>query len=250
MFLVIALLPAVILLIFIYFADKYQHEPLAEIFKAVGGGIVAALLTLAVVLSLNIRFPSSVAGSVADAFVNAAIPEEAFKLLMLWLMCRNNRHFDEYFDGVVYAVCVGMGFAGLENILYLFGEEDLMAVGMARGIISVPAHFLFAVAMGYYYSLAHFKKNVQPSTRALYMACTIAIPVMLHGSFDAFLMVASFTAENMDYTLTVLSLLAFVAVCVAMGIFAFFKCRQLHAADKQYFDSLAKQQFQQYWNQQ
>lgn len=248
MFLVIALLPAVILLIFIYFADKYQHEPLAEIFKAVGGGVVAGLLTLAVVLSLNIKFPATVAGSVADAFVNAGIPEEVFKLLMLWLICRSNRHFDEYFDGVVYAVCVGMGFAGLENILYLFGEENLMAVGIARGIISVPAHFLFAVAMGYYYSLAHFQRNVNTATRTYYKLCMIAIPVLLHGSFDALLMVASHTAENMNYTLAGACLIAFVAVCVAMGIFAFRKCRQLHAADKQYFDMIAQQQFQQYWN--
>ena len=113
--------------------------------------MLSAIVTVLVLYKLDFQFEFGVGGAIADAFINAAIPEEAAKLLMLWLVLRRNRHFDEYFDGVVYAVCVGMGFAGLENIFYLIDEEDMMAVGIARGVFSIPAHFMFAVAMGYYY---------------------------------------------------------------------------------------------------
>jgi RsiW-degrading membrane proteinase PrsW (M82 family) len=70
---------------------------------------------------------------------------------------RNNPYFDEHFDGIVYAVCVGMGFAGLENIMYVFQNmDDWMSVSVARAIFSVPGHFFFAVSMGYFYSCVHF----------------------------------------------------------------------------------------------
>lgn len=249
MFLIIALLPVVALVAFIYFVDKYQHEPWPEILKAVGAGVVSAFLVLSVVLSLKLHFDVSVSGAVADSFINAAIPEELAKLLMLWLVLKTNRYFDEYFDGIVYAVCVGLGFAGLENILYLFGEEDMVAVGVARGLFSVPAHFLFGVAMGYYYSLVHFQRNVTDIVKWMQRICVIAVPILLHGSFDTFLMVASYTAAtDMNIPLAGACVAGFIIICVFMAIFAFKKCKKLLEIDKQYFDAVAKQQMNQYWN--
>ncbi len=249
MFLIIALFPVAALLAFIYFVDKYQHEPWSEILKAVGAGVVSAFLVLSVVLSLNLHFDMSVSGAVADAFFNAAIPEELAKLLMLWLVLKTNRYFDEYFDGIVYAVCIGLGFAGLENILYLFGEEDMMAVGIARGFFSVPAHFLFGVAMGYYYSLVHFQRNVTDTVKWIQRICVIAVPILLHGSFDTFLMVASYTAAtDMNLPLAGACVVGFIIICIFMAIFAFKKCKKLLEIDKQYFDAVAKQQMNQYWN--
>ncbi len=248
MFLLIALLPVAVLLLFIYFLDKYKPEPWPELLKAFGAGVISAFIVLTIVLALNIQFSSNTSGAILDAFVNAAIPEELAKILMLWLVIRSNKYYDEYFDGIVYAVCVGMGFAGLENILYLFGEEDMMAVGMARGLISVPAHFLFAVAMGYYYSIVHFSKTITPNLMLFYKGCVVGVPILMHGFFDAFLMVASQKAEEMNYAVAGACILAFIAVCVFMVVFAFRKCKRMLAADKQYFDKLAKQQFEQYWN--
>jgi len=247
MFLLLALLPVAVLLLFIYFVDKYRHEPWPEILKAVAAGVISAFIVLTVVLSLNLQFQPSAKGAIADAFINAAIPEELAKFLMLWLILRSNKHFDEYFDGIVYAVCVSMGFAALENILYLFGEEDVLAVGIARGVISVPAHFLFAVAMGYYYSIVHFSHNITRNLRLFYAACVLVVPILLHGLFDAFLMVASYSAEQMNFTFAGICAVAFVAVCIFMVVFAFKKCKRMLDADKQYFDMLAKQQFNQYW---
>ena len=77
----------------------------------------------------------TVADSVRCAFWGAAIPEEAAKLLMLWLVLRRNRHFDENMDGIVYAVCVSLGFAAVENVEYLFANsESFLSVGFSRAI--------------------------------------------------------------------------------------------------------------------
>lgn len=54
------------------------------------------------------------------SFFGAAILEESAKLFMLWLLLRKNKYFGERVDGIVYAVCVSLGFAALENVMYLF----------------------------------------------------------------------------------------------------------------------------------
>ena len=111
----------------------------------------------------------------------------------LWLLLRNNPDFDEYVDGIVYAVCVGMGFAAFENIGYLFGNIDTwVSVGFVRAISAIPGHFFFAVMMGYFYSKAAFGN---PSRRGLNFALAILVPVLLHGAYDSILMVSTVVAS-------------------------------------------------------
>ena len=122
----------------------------------------------------------SFAGAVSTALFAAALPEEIAKLLMLWLFLRKNPYYDEYFDGIVYAACVGLGFAGTENILYLLQSDDWIGTGIVRGITAVPAHFAIACAMGYFYSKRHFGDRSR-----LTACCVLAVPVLIHWVYDA-----------------------------------------------------------------
>ena len=125
--------------------------------------------------------PTTLFGTTIQAFFVAALPEEGFKLLALWLILRKNPFFDEHFDGIVYAVCVGLGFAAIENIAYVVSEEEnWLGVAIARALLAVPGHYAFAVLMGYYYSLYHF---VDRSPRTA--ACVLLVPVLAHGVYDA-----------------------------------------------------------------
>ena len=122
-----------------------------------------------------------------DAFLMAAIPEELAKFFMLWLVLRKNPFFDEHFDGIVYAVCVGLGFAALENIAYLFdGIDDWswIRIGVIRALFSVPGHYFDAILMGYYYSIYHFGIDRSVKTQIMILAA----PILAHGLFDAILM--------------------------------------------------------------
>lgn len=198
--LVAALLPIILLMVYITYHDRKQPEPLSWLLKGVGYGIGSAILVLLVfgflpsacyLFNLDEGTPI---GQIAIAFCDAAIPEECMKFLMLWLLLRHNPYFDERFDGIVYAVCVGLGFAGLENILYVFGNlEDLAVIGITRAIFSVPGHFFFAVAMGYFYSRARF--DVGQSQKALYYVAALAMPILIHGVYDALLMVNGVVSE-------------------------------------------------------
>ncbi len=176
-----ALLPAVLLFLYILRQDP-QPEPKNWLRKAVlyGVGICIPVAIIELIIqSLLGGEPTTLLGTTIDAFFVAALPEESFKLLALWLVLRNNPFFDEHFDGIVYAVCVGLGFAAIENVFYIFGEEEWFTVAISRALLAVPGHYAFAVLMGYYYSLYHF---VDRSRRTA--VCVLLVPVLAHGIYD------------------------------------------------------------------
>lgn len=184
--LVAALLPAILLWIYIWKKDS-QPEPTSWLVKAVLWGV--AICIPVAILELGIQTAifgeegkmSNIFETTLEAFFVAALPEEAFKLLALWMVLRKNPYYDEHFDGIVYAVCVGLGFAAIENVFYIFGVEDnWIGVAITRALLAVPGHYAFAVLMGYYYSMYHFVDH-SPRT-AIFV---LLIPVVAHGIYDA-----------------------------------------------------------------
>lgn len=189
-----ALLPAIIVMFYIIRKDKEHPEPPRMLLKGVWYGVLSVFVSLFISQPLGIldfysNNPTTVMEHIAVAFWGAAVPEELAKLLMLWLLVRKNVHFDEFFDGIVYAVCVGMGFAGLENIMYVFENLDTWeTVAFSRFLFAVPGHFCDAVLMGYFFSLAYF--DMSPVMQIRYYCWMILAPVLAHGFYDAFLMVS------------------------------------------------------------
>lgn len=191
----LALIPAVLLLFFVVGKDKKQPEPPGQLIRAFLAGIVSVFVALTIVGLIEVFIPledSSIEGAINLAFWGAAIPEELAKLLMLWLVLRRNKYFDEHFDGIVYAVMVGLGFAAFENVMYMVENyDDWLIVGSTRALLAVPAHYAFAVFMGYFFSLAHFS----PRRRLYNGAMAFLVPVFLHGLYDAPLMAINLMPE-------------------------------------------------------
>lgn len=192
MYLVIfaAIAPVVVLLWQILKRDSANPEPPKMLMKAFFYGMVSTVVTFIflpvteMIGDITMLDDNPLALAFKQAFFSAALPEEGAKLLMLWLLLRNNPYFDERFDGIVYAVCVGMGFAAVENVLYLFSNYDSwLSVGIVRALFAVPGHFFDAVIMGYYYSHYHFGTRRNPATKTLILAA----PVVAHGIYDGIL---------------------------------------------------------------
>lgn len=184
-----AILPPFLLVLYIWWKDRYQREPFLELAKAffygvISAGIAIVFETALSYMSLVPSEPATLLQATWKAFVGAAIPEELAKLLMLWLLLRRSKYFDERFDGIVYAACIGMGFAATENIIYLFSNlEQWQSVAVGRAMFAVPGHFFFAVTMGYFYSMIYFgDMSWRKSARIFW------VPVLLHGTYDALLM--------------------------------------------------------------
>lgn len=175
-----ALAPAIVLSMIMIRKDP-RPEPTSWLWRAVGLGVLVAPAVLLLGLLILPDIPADTyIGAFLNSFIDAAIPEEGMKFLALWFLANRCKHFDEMFDGIVYAVCIGMGFAGIENILYIFGSDSWMSVGIGRALLSVPSHWFFAIIMGAYFSLGWFDRI----NRRRYLAVALIFPIIVHGLYD------------------------------------------------------------------
>mgnify|MGYP001812405428 CR=1 FL=1 len=188
-----SLAPVLMILCYVYFRDKYEKEPLRLLVTAVLLGMVITLPVIGVERLLMLIAPESgrVGEAAYHAFLVAGLTEELFKFLALLLLIWRSPSFNEQFDGIVYAVFVSLGFAAVENVLYVM--EGGYHTALVRAVTAVPAHALFGVTMGYYLGIARRYDEL----RRDYLSRAILIPVLLHGIYDFILMV------KMDWLLLV-----------------------------------------------
>ncbi|HTQ27970.1 MAG TPA: PrsW family glutamic-type intramembrane protease [Puia sp.] len=182
--LALAIAPGLAICLIIYSRGKYGKEPLRYLLVSFLLGMLSTVLPLLVqFFSSDIRGDYNHHGILATAwfaFVVVGVSEETSKFLMLRLYAYPKAVFRGPFDGIVYAVMIGMGFATLENIEYV--ERFGMSTGISRFFLSVPAHASFAVLMGYNVGLA----KLRPSSAAWLMWKGLLVAVFFHGSFDFF----------------------------------------------------------------
>ena len=186
--LILSVIPAAVLLIYVFRQDKIEKEPLsllARLFALGALTIVSAIVIGSLadrLVTLFIR-PYSLAYLLIDNFLIVALVEEGGKYFVLKKRTWNSPHFNYLFDAEVYAVTVSLGFATPENILYLTGATISDAV--LRGLLAVPGHAINGVFMGYYYGLAKWydrRGYGTASRRNLKLA--LWIPVVCHGFYD------------------------------------------------------------------
>ena len=189
MVLVAGLLPVAVLLFYIYSHDKIEKEPPGLLIKLLFFGCLSCIpaVILETVwtnflqgIGLN---PYSVIYLLIENFLVVALAEEGSKRVLLKLGSWNNPAFNYVFDGVVYAVCVSLGFAGLENVLYISGFG--MDVAVVRGLAAVPLHCICGVFMGHYYGLEKtyvVRGMVNEAKNAKLMG--LLIPILIHGFYD------------------------------------------------------------------
>lgn len=180
----IALAPVVIIAFYIWFRDKYEQEPLQPLLYSLGAGIliVIPIITVEGLLSELVGSLDRISGAAYHAFVVAGFTEELFKYLALVLLIWKSPHFNDKYDGIVYATFVSLGFAGAENVMYVL--QNGLATGLMRAFTAVPAHAIFGITMGYYFGMARFypKRERELKRKALW------IPILLHGIYDFILM--------------------------------------------------------------
>ncbi len=184
-----ALLPAFFLLRYIYKHDTVEKEPPKLLWKLFFLGVLSAIPACIMeliggnVLDMFVE-PENPVYSIVTAFLVVAVVEEGFKFLFLKRATWNNPDFNYRFDGVVYAVFVSLGFAAIENILYVFSYG--LSVALPRALLAVPAHMGFAVFMGAFYGSAQLCR-AKGKRAGMYVNLSLSylLPVLLHGIYDA-----------------------------------------------------------------
>lgn len=230
----ITILPVIILLWFIYKKDIIAKEPVRLLVLLFFMGCLSIVPAVVMETALMAFCPDlPVISGLYQGFVVAGFSEELCKLLLLTLVVWRNRNFNEYFDGIVYAVFLSMGFACFENFSYVFGQDsysESLSTGIMRALLAVPAHFLFAVTMGYHLSLAKFDSLAKWK----HLSRALLFPVLLHGTYDALLMIP----ETFDIPIIASALLvAFIIFDIKMWQWGIKRIKQLQLlSKKQDFD--------------
>lgn len=185
--LAMALAPGIAIMLYVYLKDIHEPEPLRPLLLGFGCGVVAFALSIGLGLLLHgvtdIR-EGDLIQQLIKAFIFVGLVEEGCKFLFLRGVMYRNPNFDEPFDGIVYAVMIGMGFATAENVLYVINGDAGTAI--IRMFTAVPAHAVFAVIMGFFVGEA----KVFPTSAGLYMAMGLFLATFVHGVYDYFLFVS------------------------------------------------------------
>lgn len=180
----LAVAPAAFWLWYFYNKDRYEPEPLSWILMVYIFGIVVTIPVAFIEGTLSIIVPEFLI-----VVMVAPIVEEAGKYLVVKKTVWESLEFDEPVDGIIYAAAAGLGFATLENVIYVFSALEtslLLALqtGLLRALISVPGHVLFSAMWGYSLGKARFLPQEQ---RTGVIATGLILAIAFHALFNLLL---------------------------------------------------------------
>lgn len=209
----IAVLPVVLLLAYIYYKDSHK-EPIGILAKTFFFGVLIVIPAIIIELVLSKPFPTESYKSLYILFINVfvgiALIEESLKWLIIKLSIYRNDNFDETFDGIVYAVFASLGFACIENILYVFTSG--LGVGILRAVTAVPLHACTGVMMGYYIGKAKLYKQSNNDRKKTNIFLSLLIPTTFHTLYDCLLI----TQKELLIVVWVLFTITFYIVCIVI----------------------------------
>jgi len=197
-YIALAIAPGIAICLYVFYNDLYNREPGKNLLICFILGCLAILPAIGFERSFMGTLNGTVSGAAIFAYAIVAFIEEFSKFLGLRLYAYNRKSFDEPLDGIVYAVMVSMGFATVENIMFVLKFAQVgkgYSIAFQRMFLSVPAHATFAVVMGYFVGKAKFDKKNSFTLTLLGLLGAI----FFHGTFDFFLFVkdATFVGQEM-----------------------------------------------------
>ncbi|WP_243290085.1 glutamic-type intramembrane protease PrsW [Bacillus sp. FJAT-47783] len=203
--------PGLAILSYFYLKDQYEMEPLSFVLRAF---IMGALLVFPIMfIQYVLEVEGIITSPLLKAYISSGLLEEFFKWFIFYFTIYSHFHFDEHYDGIVYGASVSLGFATLENILYLIANGVEFA--LARALLPVSSHALFGVLMGYYFGKGKFSSNQQ----AKWLLLSLIIPFLLHGMYDFIIL----TYEDWRLWVTL-----FMVFLWAFGLHKAKKARMIH----------------------
>ena len=148
----ITFLPIISFILWIYYKDKYNRENISILLKYFILGIILSFFAIIIekfLIDRNIFEDDT--NLIYTAFVIAGCTEEILKGLVLYIFSKKEDSYDEKLDGIMYSVFLSLGFATVENLIHInYDSKMIFQVAFIRAIISIPAHIMFAITMGYY----------------------------------------------------------------------------------------------------
>ena len=187
---VLAVIPALFLVRYFYKQDNLKKEPKGLIVKVFLLGIVSTIPIIIIEIILSefnkLILADTIQFFAFKAFIVAGFSEEYLKFLVVRIYPYRKKYFDEVMDGIVYTIVAGLGFACLENIIYVINGGILTAI--IRAFTAIPLHALAAGIMGYYIGEGKFASDKKIRNRFFIQGLIWAI--LIHGLYDFFLFIS------------------------------------------------------------
>ena len=213
--LAMAVLPVVLLGFFIYMKDN-NKEPFPLLAKIFLLGVVMAVPVVIIEIILDVFFNTDDISNFIVififVFISIGIIEEGAKFIVTKFIGYDDKEFDEIYDIIVYSAFASLGFACIENILYVFNYG--LGVAITRALLSVPGHLCFGVLMGYFLAMA--KINSINNNKTLYyrnMILSLLVPTLVHTMYDALIIYAVNLENTIAFFLFIIFDINMVIVC-------------------------------------
>lgn len=211
-YIILTFLPPLVWLIF-YLREDCHPEPKRLIFIAFLAGIASAILAVyAEVFFIGPGgiFISSITltGTPFLFFLLIAFIEEYAKYLAVKYAILNRRDFDEPVDGMIYMITAALGFAAIENTLFilpLFHESMLAGFELTtnRFIGANLLHALSSGIVGFFLARAWFSPH-----RRHFVAIGIFLATLLHTGFNYLILIKDQVSQGVLYIIFLLILMA------------------------------------------
>ena len=179
---ILAFCPAIFYMLYIIAFDHRKPEPFkALVIAALLGIVTAVVVTWTIDVSMfYIVDGRCVKESLVLGIFKLALPSEITKWLVLCVFLSLNKFYDEYIDGIVYSVCLSMGFAGILGawIMTSYLDESfatLLEISAITIFVLIPIHFISGTIMGYYLGLARKRSKIMNHELALFL------PILING---------------------------------------------------------------------
>ena len=185
--LALALAPGLAIGLYIYLKDVHEPEPLRTLLFGSLCGVMSFFMAIgiSVLVGEDLAFrEDDIIQQGLRAFLLVGLVEEVSKFAFLRGILFPHKDFNEPFDGIVYSVMIGLGFATAENVIYVL--EVGAQVGVIRMFTAVPAHAIFAVIMGFFLGEA----KIHPEKNLLYSILALVVAIVVHGLYDYFLFIS------------------------------------------------------------
>ncbi len=185
-YLVLGFAPGVFWLWILRRKDDWEPEPMHKVLWVyfLGCLSVVPVLLLRPALDGFLTHDGTPVHRFYDAFLITAVPEEFWKIMAFLIGIYWHRELDEPLDGVIYGTAAGLGFASVENVIYVAGTQDAPFLWLLRGFTSVPMHVATTGTLGFFLGLVKFRPRAQAPALIL---TGIGMAVVFHGAFDFFL---------------------------------------------------------------
>lgn len=173
-----AIAPSLALFSYFYLRNQMSTEPRRTLLQSF---IYGAIITFPIMfIQYVVKEEQTFSNEFFSTVVFTSALEEFFKWLVILIVILRHVEFDDPYDGILYGAAVSLGFATVENILFLlsFGIDQ----ALVRAILPVSSHALFGVVMGYYFGRSKFAKDKREKE---YIFLAILGPFTLHFIYNS-----------------------------------------------------------------